>query len=54
MQQKINPLIAVAVGVVIVALAVFFYVRSGKSAGGTSATSAPSTAYTNPTANNHP
>ena len=55
MQGKINPLIAAAVGVVIIALAIFFYVRSGRppaAAGGVSPT-LPSS-YTNPTAANHP
>ena len=55
MQTKINPLIAVAVGVVIIAVGIFFYVRSGKPAGGTgNGSPTTSTAYTNPTATNHP
>jgi len=51
MQGKINPLIAVAAGVVIIALAVFFYVRSGSTA--TQPAPLPSS-YQHPTATNHP
>lgn len=53
MQGKVNPLIAAAVGVVIVALAIFFYVRSGTppATGGGFPTSA---AYTHPSNTNHP
>lgn len=55
MQGKINPLIAAAVGVVIVALAIFFFVRSGRPPAATgSGASTPSSAYTNPGPGNHP
>lgn len=56
MQGKINPLIAAAVGVVVIALAVFFFVRSGKPAGGAGTAGAPnsSAAYTHPGPGNHP
>ena len=55
MQNQINPLVAVGVAVVIIALAVFFFVRSGSQAGGSGGTAAvPSSAYTHPDANHHP
>ena len=54
MQGKVNPLIAVGVGVVIIALGIFFYVRSGSAPAAATGGSPHSSAYTNPGPGNHP
>jgi hypothetical protein len=56
MQTNINPMIAVAAAaaVLIVALGIFFLVQHNHQAAGPAVSPVSSTAYTSPSATNHP